>query len=148
MLIPQYKTEGWNVFTKFLTIFILVSETMFWNTPPQIDPSFTPSGELFSLAPLDREQESQHPLVVKATDGGGRSCHADVLLLVQDANDNSPHFSTGILRVTIFDNTTVHTPVAVLTASDPDTGEKSCFFGFFSNSFCGTVKISTVGLHL
>lgn len=106
------------------------------NDPP------TPSGELFSVAPLDREQESQHPLVVKATDGGGRSCQADVLLLVQDANDNPPHFSTGNLRVTIFDNTTVHTPVAVLRASDPDTGQISTFFFLFLfNSFCGTVDI-------
>lgn len=82
------------------------------------------------MAPLDRELESQHHLVVKATDGGGRSCQADVLLLVQDTNDNPPHFSAGNLRVTIFDNTTVHTPVAVLRASDPDTGQISGFYFF------------------
>lgn len=63
--------------------------------------------------------------MVKATDGGGRSCQADVLLLVQDANDNPPRFSRGNLRVTIFDNTTVGAPVAVLRASDPDTGQTS-----------------------
>lgn len=80
--------------------------------------------------------------MVKATDGGGRSCQADVLLLVQDANDNPPRFSTGNLRVTIFDNTTVHTPIAVLRASDPDTGQISRFFLFvFLNDFCGAVGL-------
>uniref|UniRef100_A0A672QBL2 FAT atypical cadherin 2 n=1 Tax=Sinocyclocheilus grahami TaxID=75366 RepID=A0A672QBL2_SINGR len=46
------------------------------------------TGELFTLAVLDREQETEYDLVVKATDGGGRSCQADVTLMVQDMNDN------------------------------------------------------------
>lgn len=80
------------------------------------------TGELFTLAVLDREREGEYDLVVKATDGGGHSCQADVMLLVQDMNDNPPQFSTNHYEITVFDNTTVRTPIAVIYAKDPDTG--------------------------
>ncbi|XP_063046252.1 protocadherin Fat 2 isoform X2 [Engraulis encrasicolus] len=83
------------------------------------------TGELFTLATLDRERESDYELVVKVTDGGGRSCQADIVLMVQDMNDNVPQFSMDHYEVTVFDNTTVRTPVAVIYARDPDTGINS-----------------------
>uniref|UniRef100_A0A3Q1HQK5 FAT atypical cadherin 2 n=1 Tax=Anabas testudineus TaxID=64144 RepID=A0A3Q1HQK5_ANATE len=64
------------------------------------------TGELFTLAVLDREREVEYNLVAKATDGGGRSCQADVLLMIQDMNDNPPRFSSSHYEVTVFDNTT------------------------------------------
>lgn len=79
-------------------------------------------GELYTLAVLDRERETEYDIVVKATDGGGRSCQADVILLVQDMNDNPPQFSTSHYEITVFDNTTIRTPIAVIYAKDPDTG--------------------------
>ncbi|XP_062856682.1 protocadherin Fat 2 [Trichomycterus rosablanca] len=83
------------------------------------------TGELFTLAILDREKETEYDLVVKATDGGGRSCQADVMLMVQDINDNPPRFSTNHYEITVFDNTTVRTPITVIYAKDPDTGINS-----------------------
>uniref|UniRef100_A0A3Q3VQC2 Uncharacterized protein n=1 Tax=Mola mola TaxID=94237 RepID=A0A3Q3VQC2_MOLML len=83
------------------------------------------TGELFTLAVLDRERKVEYNLVAKATDGGGRSCQVDILLMVQDMNDNAPRFSSSHYEVTVFDNTTVHTPVAVFFAADPDTGINS-----------------------
>ncbi|KAM3866939.1 protocadherin Fat 2 [Diretmus argenteus] len=83
------------------------------------------TGELFTLAVLDREKEIEYNLVAKATDGGGRSCQADILLMLQDMNDNPPSFSSSHYEVTVFDNTTVRTPVAVVYAKDPDTGINS-----------------------
>lgn len=71
---------------------------------------------------MDREREVEYNVVAKATDGGGRSCQADIQLTVQDANDNAPRFSSSHYEVTVFDNTTVRTPVAVVYATDPDTG--------------------------
>lgn len=71
---------------------------------------------------LDREKEIEYNMVVKATDGGGQSCQADVLLRIQDMNDNPPRFSSSHYEVTVFDNTTIRTPVAVIYAKDPDTG--------------------------
>lgn len=86
---------------------------------------FPPStGELFTFAVLDREKVVEYTLAVKATDGGGRSCQADIVLLIQDMNDNPPRFSSSHYEVTVFDNTTVRTPVAVIFAKDPDTGER------------------------
>ncbi|XP_066504787.1 protocadherin Fat 2 [Hoplias malabaricus] len=98
------------------------------------------TGELFTLAVLDREKETEYDLVVKATDGGGRSCQADIMLMVQDMNDNPPQFSTDHYEVTVFDNTTVRTPIVVIYAKDPDTGINSevryslqgAYSGFFS----------------
>ncbi|KAI5607990.1 protocadherin Fat 2 [Silurus asotus] len=83
------------------------------------------TGELFTLAFLDREKEAEYDLVVKATDGGGRSCQADIMLKVQDINDNPPNFSSEHYEIMVFDNTTVRTPITVLYAKDPDTGINS-----------------------
>ncbi|XP_059201566.1 protocadherin Fat 2 [Centropristis striata] len=83
------------------------------------------TGELFTFYMLDREKEVEYNLVAKATDGGGRSCQADIRLMIQDMNDNPPHFSSSHYEVTVFDNTTVRTPVAVIYAKDPDTGINS-----------------------
>ncbi|XP_051945095.1 protocadherin Fat 2 [Xyrauchen texanus] len=83
------------------------------------------TGQLSTLAVLDREQESEYDVVVKATDGGGRSCQADITLMVQDMNDNPPQFSTSHYEITVFDNTTIRTPIAVIFAKDPDTGINS-----------------------
>uniref|UniRef100_A0A672G6Y7 FAT atypical cadherin 2 n=1 Tax=Salarias fasciatus TaxID=181472 RepID=A0A672G6Y7_SALFA len=105
------------------------------------------SGELFTLAVLDREKEMELSLVVKATDGGGRSCQADVQLLVQDMNDNPPLFSSSHYQVTVFDNTTARTPVAVVYASDPDAGKVRYSLlsgdgGFFSlDEFSGILRL-------
>ena len=88
---------------------------------------FSVTGELFTLAQLDREKMMEYDLVVKATDGGGRSCQADILLMIQDMNDNPPKFSNNHYEVTVFDNTTVRTPIAVIYAKDPDTG-KLCYW--------------------
>ncbi|KAM4555445.1 protocadherin Fat 2 isoform 1-T1 [Odontesthes bonariensis] len=83
------------------------------------------TGQLFTLGELDREKDLDFNLVAKATDGGGRSCQADIMLMVQDMNDNAPRFSSSHYEVTVFDNTTVRTPVAVIYAKDPDTGINS-----------------------
>ncbi|KAM6977875.1 protocadherin Fat 2 [Aplochiton taeniatus] len=108
------------------------------------------TGELFTLAVLDRERVTEYDLVAKATDGGGRSCQADILLMVQDVNDNPPLFSSSHYEVTVFDNTTVRTPVAVVYAQDPDIGINSELKysllsgdgGFFSmDEFSGVLRL-------
>ncbi|XP_007941830.1 protocadherin Fat 2 [Orycteropus afer afer] len=80
------------------------------------------TGELTTLKALDRERKDVYNLVAKATDGGGRSCQADVTLHVEDVNDNAPRFFPSHCSVAVFDNTTVKTPVAVVFARDPDQG--------------------------
>lgn len=39
-------------------------------------------GELKTLMALDREQQAVYHLLVKATDGGGRFCQANIILTV------------------------------------------------------------------
>uniref|UniRef100_H3BE38 Cadherin domain-containing protein n=1 Tax=Latimeria chalumnae TaxID=7897 RepID=H3BE38_LATCH len=83
----------------------------------RLDPQ---TGELTTLALLDREQQALYSLFSKATDGGGRSCQADIVLTIQDVNDNPPRFSSSHYAVAMFDNTTVKTPVIVVLARDSD----------------------------
>uniref|UniRef100_A0A8C8E6E3 FAT atypical cadherin 2 n=1 Tax=Otus sunia TaxID=257818 RepID=A0A8C8E6E3_9STRI len=80
------------------------------------------TGELTTSAPLDREQKPVYHLVAKATDGGGRSCQADITLIVEDTNDNAPRFFPSHCAVAVFDNTTTKTPIAVVSARDLDEG--------------------------
>uniref|UniRef100_A0A8C3S0B0 FAT atypical cadherin 2 n=1 Tax=Chelydra serpentina TaxID=8475 RepID=A0A8C3S0B0_CHESE len=85
----------------------------------RLDPQ---TGELTTSAPLDREQKPMYHLVAKATDGGGRSCQADITLILEDANDNAPRFFPSHCAVAVFDNTTMKTPIAVVSARDLDEG--------------------------
>ncbi|KAJ1128407.1 hypothetical protein NDU88_006786 [Pleurodeles waltl] len=80
------------------------------------------SGKLTTLLPLDRESNDEYHLLAKATDGGGRSCHTNVTVTVEDVNDNAPVFLTSHYTVAVFDNTTLGTPIAVVFAKDPDEG--------------------------
>nr|XP_057914890.1 protocadherin Fat 2 [Doryrhamphus excisus] len=80
------------------------------------------TGELFTLAVLDRETVSEYTLAATATDGGGHSCQTDIRLRIQDMNDNPPRFSSSRYEVTVFDNTTVRTPIAAVYAKDADAG--------------------------
>uniref|UniRef100_A0A8C4T505 FAT atypical cadherin 2 n=1 Tax=Erpetoichthys calabaricus TaxID=27687 RepID=A0A8C4T505_ERPCA len=88
----------------------------------RLDPQ---TGDLHTLEILDRELEMEYELFVKSTDGGGRSCQADIMLVIQDINDNAPKFSSNHYEISVFDNTTVKTPIAVLFAKDPDAGINS-----------------------
>ncbi|KAG8438891.1 hypothetical protein GDO86_005181 [Hymenochirus boettgeri] len=104
----------------------------------RLDPN---TGELTTLAPLDREQRASYHLIAKATDGGGNSCQAGVMLSLQDVNDNAPIFSMDHYSVTVFDNTTVKTPIAVLLARDPDEGLNSEVLYSLPNSGSGLFSI-------
>lgn len=60
---------------------------------------------------------------VRAVDGGGRYCEADVEVTVEDVNDNAPRFIADPFAITVFENMEIHTPVARLQATDLDNGE-------------------------
>ncbi|XP_047672539.1 protocadherin Fat 1a isoform X2 [Tachysurus fulvidraco] len=84
-----------------------------------IDPE---TGELKTFSALDYEEEMLHRMKVRAVDGGGRYCEADVEVTVEDVNDNAPRFSADPFAITVFENTELHTPVARLQATDLDMG--------------------------
>ncbi|XP_072920653.1 protocadherin Fat 1a isoform X7 [Hemitrygon akajei] len=80
------------------------------------------TGELKTLAPLDREQQAVYNLLVKATDGGGRSCQTDIVITLEDVNDNAPVFSSDPYTVSVFENTANKTLLTRVQATDPDAG--------------------------
>ena len=81
-------------------------------------------GELKTLQPLDREEKDEYRFKMRAVDGGGRYCEADVHITVEDINDNPPQFSSDPYTITVFENTETGTYVAKLQANDVDTGEE------------------------
>ncbi|XP_051891479.1 protocadherin Fat 1a isoform X7 [Pristis pectinata] len=80
------------------------------------------TGELKTLAPLDREQQAVYNLLVKAIDGGGRFCQADIVITLEDVNDNAPVFSSDPYTVSVFENTANKTLLTRVQAADPDAG--------------------------
>ncbi|TMS23972.1 Protocadherin Fat 1 [Larimichthys crocea] len=83
------------------------------------------TGELKTLQPLDREEQGEHRFKMRAVDGGGRYCEADIYITVEDVNDNPPQFSSDPYTITVFENTEMGTYVAKLLATDVDIGLNS-----------------------
>ncbi|XP_078250090.1 protocadherin Fat 1 isoform X4 [Pogona vitticeps] len=80
------------------------------------------TGELKTLATLDHEQKSVYMLAVKATDGGGRFCQANIILNIEDVNDNTPEFTADPYSITVFENTEPKTLLTRVQATDADAG--------------------------
>ncbi|KAM8841936.1 protocadherin Fat 1a isoform 9-T12 [Synchiropus picturatus] len=99
------------------------------------------TGELKTMQPLDREEQSEHRFKVRAVDGGGRYCEADVHITVEDVNDNAPEFSADPYTLTVFENTETGTYVAKLQAADVDTGVNSNILYSFADSADGFFSI-------
>ncbi|XP_014882846.1 protocadherin Fat 1a isoform X1 [Poecilia latipinna] len=83
------------------------------------------TGELKTLQPLDREEQDEHRFRMRAVDGGGRYCEAEIRIAVEDVNDNPPQFSSESYSITVFENTEIGTLVGRLLANDVDAGLNS-----------------------
>lgn len=86
------------------------------------------TGVLTVSAPLDRERQEMYELRIRATDGGAKNevpalfSDAIVRIRIDDINDNPPTFSLNDYTVRIREDVPRGTVVAVVTASDLDTG--------------------------
>ncbi|KAM9103943.1 LOW QUALITY PROTEIN: protocadherin gamma-B3-like [Megaptera novaeangliae] len=80
--------------------------------------------ELVVQAPLDREEQSCHHLVLTAVDGGepARSCTTKIRVVVADANDNPPVFTQDMYRVSVQENLLLGSSVLRVMATDLDEG--------------------------
>ncbi|XP_066572860.1 protocadherin alpha-8-like [Amia ocellicauda] len=80
------------------------------------------SVELVLQKGLDREKQSEIHLVLTAIDGGKppRSGTSEIIVNVLDANDNSPQFSSAVLKVRVSENVPTGTTIARLNATDLD----------------------------
>ncbi|KAM4621846.1 protocadherin beta-15-like [Polymixia lowei] len=76
---------------------------------------------------LDREQQTEHRLILTATDGGSppRSGSLNLIITVIDTNDNRPVFSKDVYTVTLHENTAPGTVVIKINATDLDEGSNS-----------------------
>nr|XP_028581876.1 protocadherin Fat 3 isoform X4 [Podarcis muralis] len=80
------------------------------------------SGELKTLAPLDREKIPVYNLIARATDGGGRFCQSEIHLILEDVNDNPPAFSSDHYTACVYENTATKALLTRVQANDPDVG--------------------------
>ena len=96
-------------------------------------------GELKTLMPLDREQQAVYYLLVKATDGGGRFCQANIILTLEDVNDNAPEFTADPYSITVFENTEPKTLLTRVQATDADAGMHS-----FDHYCCHGLKVTVM----
>lgn len=82
------------------------------------------SGYLFLNQSLDREKVDHYVLTVQATDVNNSSMYSQVNIeiVVADANDNYPVFTTRHLTVSASENLPVSSQIAVVHAEDKDQG--------------------------
>ncbi|KAL8194352.1 UNVERIFIED_CONTAM: hypothetical protein K2H54_015967 [Gekko kuhli] len=89
-----------------------------------IEETRTKSPVLVLKAPLDREKDPLHRLLLTATDGGKPQLSGTVQLVINvvDANDNPPVFNQSVYRVKLLENSASGTLVITLNATDSDAG--------------------------
>ncbi|KAM4763940.1 protocadherin beta-16-like [Cyanocitta cristata] len=73
---------------------------------------------------LDREQQAEVAFSITAVDGGTppRSGTALIRVVVLDINDNIPVFTQSLYKISVMENSSQDTIVAVVSASDLDSG--------------------------
>ncbi|XP_068021777.1 protocadherin gamma-A10-like [Melanerpes formicivorus] len=80
--------------------------------------------ELVLAKALDREETAFHELMLRARDGGepARTGMARILVVVLDANDNAPVFSSAEYTVLVPEDVPVGSTLLTVTATDNDDG--------------------------
>eukprot|EP00079_Xenopus_tropicalis_P034337 XP_017948108.1 PREDICTED: protocadherin gamma-B5-like [Xenopus tropicalis] len=92
--------------------------------------------ELVLEAPLDRETESIHELVLTAFDGGNpvQTGTAIIKIIVSDFNDNAPIFTQEVYTVSLNENIPVNSTILRVSANDKDEGSNSQITYYFAAS--------------
>ncbi|XP_072387451.1 protocadherin-like wing polarity protein stan isoform X2 [Diabrotica undecimpunctata] len=80
------------------------------------------TGWIYTTKELDREHQPKYMFQVIANDQGvpPQSASASVVITVQDVNDNDPVFEPKIYESVVAEDDSPGTPVATVTATDPD----------------------------
>ncbi|VEN48444.1 unnamed protein product, partial [Callosobruchus maculatus] len=80
------------------------------------------SGWIYTIKELDREKQTKYVFKVIAADQGKppQTAEASVAITVQDVNDNDPVFSPKMYESAVSEADAPGTPVATVSASDPD----------------------------
>ncbi|XP_063304040.1 protocadherin gamma-C5-like isoform X40 [Pelobates fuscus] len=83
--------------------------------------------ELVLEKTLDREELSEHHLILTAEDGGDpvRTGTMQINVIVLDLNDNAPTFDKGTFKINVLENVPLNTVLLQLNATDLDEGSNS-----------------------
>ncbi|XP_072529691.1 protocadherin beta-15 [Salminus brasiliensis] len=85
----------------------------------EIDPV---TGEVRVVGAIDYEEAITHELDVQAKDGGGQSSHCKLIIEVTDLNDNAPVIAIKSASLSVSEDASSGTMVALLNVYDLDTG--------------------------
>ncbi|EGT56591.1 hypothetical protein CAEBREN_32185 [Caenorhabditis brenneri] len=88
------------------------------------------TGDILSLAPLDREESPIYELLIEAKDAGIPSLSATsrVVIHVEDINDNTPEFDLPGYFVKIPENLKIGSKILKIHAHDKDEGSRLLYF--------------------
>ena len=80
------------------------------------------NGTIFTIRPLDREQQDVHNVTIIVSDGGIRSLQnmTDVTIIVEDLNDNAPQFTEAVYHIQVAENVSIGTLVGSVITTDDD----------------------------
>ncbi|KAK3772598.1 hypothetical protein RRG08_027333 [Elysia crispata] len=109
--------------------------------------SISPSGKLSLSQALDRESKSFENFTVVASDSGSptKTSECDVEVIVEDANDNDPEFTTNKTNFTVSEYSKEGTVVGQVSAVDKDEGGRGrVTFDFMESK--GTFAIDNNGI--
>ncbi|KAM6985192.1 protocadherin-16 [Aplochiton taeniatus] len=107
-------------------------------------------GGLSLTSQLDYEERSWYTVTVRATDSQHHT-QANITILVEDVNDNTPTFTQELYQVTLAEHSPAGSAVVTVTATDRDSGENgkvsyrlmsSTRDGFYVNPSNGTLFIN------
>lgn len=95
--------------------------------PFKLNSAFGMHYNLITSGRLDRETVPEYTVVVKATDAGSPPLSSQISFVVKlsDVNDNPPIFSQPSYSVDIPENNAPSSPIAAVSATDPDVGENA-----------------------
>ncbi|XP_041442048.1 protocadherin gamma-B5 isoform X26 [Xenopus laevis] len=102
--------------------------------------------ELILETSLDRETQSNHELILTASDGGNPVQTGTTLIkiIVIDVNDNLPAFTQEIYKVTIHENIPINSTVLHVNAGDKDEGINAQITYSFSTAAINVLSMFTI----
>ncbi|KAG6923967.1 protocadherin alpha 2 [Chelydra serpentina] len=108
----------------------------------QINSDLSKSLGLVLKTSLDREETTEHHVLLTATDGGKPELTGTVQLVITvlDVNDNAPAFNQSVYEVKILEGTADGTLIMKLNATDLDDGINKNIRYFFNNRVPSSVK--------
>ncbi|XP_061090976.1 protocadherin alpha-2-like [Conger conger] len=118
--------------------------------PFKLQSSYKNEYSLVVDGPLDRENEFQYNVTIRATDEGTPplSTSSVITVHVSDVNDNAPRFPEPVINLYLKENSPVGSVIYIISAFDPDMKENSKLtYSLFESSAKGVFRPSTVSVN-